>query len=245
MYWVKRFPNLANNVGGDTDILIGIKYIKYFPELIHMLPTGLAMYRSAFLNSDGSDGVVAGPHREFTKVEKSRKGTHAGTPVYYCPVTEQYWNRCRIEGEVPLLGNKHMPIWHSDISVSELPDYDVCTCRKVLKTIKRIEQVEEAGTEITYRCIDCRNCPECKKGPRLESVSIQEEAEQVLIDRSVIVDTEKRITTAELPFLTQPDTKLVPNENDALKIYKGQVRQLATRPEDKIAVIVSENKSQN
>ena len=63
--------------------------------------------------------------------------------------------------------------------------------------MKRFEQVEDAGTEISHRCIDCRNCPECKKGPRLESVSIQEEAEQVLIDRSVIVDTEKRITTAE------------------------------------------------
>ena len=44
--------------------------------------------------------------------------------------------------------------------------------------------------------------------------------------------------------MTQPDTKLVPNENDALKIYKGQVRQLATRPEDKLAVIASENKLQ-
>ena len=44
--------------------------------------------------------------------------------------------------------------------------------------------------------------------------------------------------------MTQPDTKLVPNENDALKIYKGQVRQLVTRPEDKLAVIASENKLQ-
>ena len=37
---------------------------------------------------------------------------------------------------------------------------------------------------------------ECKKGPRLESVNIQEEAEQVLIDRSVTVDTVQRITTS-------------------------------------------------
>ena len=60
----------------------------------------------------------------------------------------------------------------------------------------------------------------------------------------MLLQTQKRITTAELPFLTQPDTKLVPNENDALKIYKGQVKQLATRPEDILAVITSENKLQ-
>ena len=45
------------------------------------------------------------------------------------------------------------------------------------------------------------NCPECNKGPRLESVSIQEEAEQVLIDLNVTVDTNRRITNSGLPFL--------------------------------------------
>ena len=55
-----------------------------------------------------------------------------------------------------------------------------------------------------------------KKGPRLESVSIQEEEEQVLIARSVtVVVTERRITTSGLPFLTQPDNKLVPSKNYA------------------------------
>ena len=28
----KKFPRLPKSVGGDTDILIGIKYIKYFPK---------------------------------------------------------------------------------------------------------------------------------------------------------------------------------------------------------------------
>ena len=38
-----------------------------------MFPTSLAVYRSAFLNSDCSDGIVARPHTEFTKGEKSKK----------------------------------------------------------------------------------------------------------------------------------------------------------------------------
>ena len=54
----KTFPELPKSVRGDTDILIGIKY---FPVLIHMFPTVLAVYRCALSNSDGSGGVVAGP----------------------------------------------------------------------------------------------------------------------------------------------------------------------------------------
>ena len=118
------------------------------------------MYRSVFLNSDGSNGVVARPHPEFTKAEKSKIGAHAGKPVYYCPTTGQSWNRCRIEGKEPLLGNKPKSNWNnSDINLSELPDYGVCTCRKELKTMKRFEQVGNAGTEISYRCIDCLELP--------------------------------------------------------------------------------------
>ena len=97
----KTFPELSRSVRGDTDILTGIKYIKCIPQANSHVP-----YRSAFSNSGGSDRVVAGPHPEFTKAEESEKGPHAGKSVYYCPTTEQYWNRCRIEGKVSLLGNK-------------------------------------------------------------------------------------------------------------------------------------------
>ena len=60
------FPRMPKKVGGETD-LIGIKYAKYLPELIHMFPSGLSMYKSHFLSADGSDGVLGGPHPEFTK----------------------------------------------------------------------------------------------------------------------------------------------------------------------------------
>ena len=36
-------PRLPNCVGGDTDIMIGIQYLKYFPEKIYSLPNGLSI----------------------------------------------------------------------------------------------------------------------------------------------------------------------------------------------------------
>ena len=36
-------PGLPNEVGGETDILIGIKYLKYFPREVMYLPSGLTV----------------------------------------------------------------------------------------------------------------------------------------------------------------------------------------------------------
>ena len=40
-------------------------------------------------------------------------------------------------------------------------------------------------------------------------MSIQEEIEQGLIDRSVGVDPKKGIAAAELPFIVEPDSRIV------------------------------------
>ena len=57
-----ELPQLPDMVGGETDIIVGIKYLKYFPKEIFKLPSGLTMYESMFRNENGSLGVVAGPH---------------------------------------------------------------------------------------------------------------------------------------------------------------------------------------
>ena len=51
-------------------------------------------------------------------------------------------------------------------------------------------------------------------------LSIQEENEQDLVEKAVVVDPVNNITKAKLPFLVDPDTRLVPNENDALRVFK-------------------------
>ena len=104
---------------------------------------------------------------------------------------------------VPLLGFRERLESSDDDSsdVSEPAKYvNVLTTRRPPKISQRFDKIENAGTEITYRCKDCRNCPECKKSDRFESISIQEEIEQAVIEKSVVVDINKGRAIAKLPF---------------------------------------------
>ena len=65
---------MPEKVGGETDILIGIKYMKYFPKEIYHLPDGLAIYEAVFRNLGGSKVVVAGPHPVFSENWKGVAG---------------------------------------------------------------------------------------------------------------------------------------------------------------------------
>ena len=112
------------------------------------------------------------------------------------------------------------------------------------KCVKQFD-VEKAGTEVSFRCVDCRDCMKCKRGESIEAISIQEEVEQDLIERNVFVDLDKGVTSCKLPFLVDPESRLVPNDNGALQVFRQQVRKLNANPEDKAAVIKSQQKLQD
>ena len=61
-------PKLPQEVGGQVDIMLGIKYLRYHPQKVFSMPSGLTIYQSSFLNVDGSRGVVGGPHETFTTI---------------------------------------------------------------------------------------------------------------------------------------------------------------------------------
>ena len=74
--------------------------------------------------------------------------------------------------------------------------------------------VENAGCDISYRCIKCRSCKECKNHDNIHATSIKEEIEQEMINNSVTIDIKTRTTTAKLPLLHNPETKLAKNKDD-------------------------------
>ena len=117
--------------------------------------------------------------------------------------------------------------------------------RRAPKYLKTFGEIENMGTNISYRCFDCRNCKECKKGSLIEEVSIREEYEQSLIDKSVVLSEKERLCIAHLLFLDDPDLKLVPNMKSARKVYNGVVKALAKSPKDKADVLEAERKLQN
>ena len=66
------------------------------------------------------------------------------------------------------------------------------------KKLKQFEEIENAGSEINFCCVNCWNCSKCKHGEQIELISIREEVEQSIIDKSVIVDVQKGETIAHL-----------------------------------------------
>ena len=203
----KSLPKLPRIVGGRTDILIGLKYKKYFPQQIHMFPSGLTVYRSLFEGSDRAIGVIGGQHPEFTNAARHHRATNFDGLMYFQSPIDQYGKRFWLECEVPLLGYKTLTKCDLHIAQCKLDNSEgiFLSRNKPLKCIKVFDESENAGTEISYRCIYCKNCRKCKKCPRLDAVTIQEEIEQGIIDCNVNVDIVRRVTTAALPFVTNPD----------------------------------------
>ena len=66
-------PTVPDTIGGQAvDIMLGIRYIVYFPKLVYHLPHGLGIYKSVFKGTDGHQGVLGGPHQAwFEAVEAS------------------------------------------------------------------------------------------------------------------------------------------------------------------------------
>ena len=80
---------LPEFVGVDTDIMIGIQYLKYYPNTMFSLLNGLSVYESQFVNSNGFRGFVGGPHRIFTEIHKNL-GSHTNMSAYISEKTQAY-----------------------------------------------------------------------------------------------------------------------------------------------------------
>ena len=245
----KNLPAVPRYVGGDVDFMIGVKYLRYHPEKVFSLPSGLTIYESPFVNVDGSRGVVGGPHAVFTAISKQFNNKMCQL-TYFTEQCQLYKLGYQVNPDNHLLSCKHdnaEKIFKTDVVVDlkypnsfEIESESYTTVRKQ----KLFEEVENAASEILYRCIDCRKCTKCRNGDRIELVSIKEEVEQDVINKSVKVDTELGITTAKLPLMEDPNLKLAPNKEKALAVYRSQLKKLSKCEKDKEDVIASENKLQ-
>ena len=231
-------PKLPQSVGGETDIIIGSQYLKFHPKLVFEMSSGLSIYESKFLGSDGSTGVLGGPHPSFDVFAKQPNPTHFGLGLFLSDATAVYREKWMAALGVSLIGNKEL-----DLGVHESWDQCLATNRAP-SNMKLHQQIEDAGTEITYRCVDCRGCSTCKTSGRIESISIEEEVEDSLIDNSITVHQEEGYTEAKLPFKSDPVMKLKSNEKVAEKVYWSQVRKLGKSESDREQVVDAEKKLQ-
>ena len=239
-------PSLYEFVGGDTDIMIGIKNNKYFPMELFRMESGLAIYESQFKSIDGSRGVVAGPHKSFNRSDGSVNHVYlTQAALIYCQMHQLGLEIGLLDSKMGMDSNITLddeengldylvndPIIESGASTF-FNEYYIATP----SCLQKFEMVENAGTEASYRCTRCRGCEDCKKSSQVESVSIQEELEQSIIEKSVTVNPDTNTSEAYLPFLCDPTKKLVDNYGRAKKFYEGQVKILNSNPDDKAQLI--------
>jgi len=114
-----------------------------------------------------------------------------------------------------------------------------------LAKTKQFDNFERIGSEITFRCINCRKCSTCKEHSYDEAISLKEEVEQDEINRSVVVDVSNCTTTAKLPLMHDPVMKLEPNRDVALKVLNQQIKRLQKNEEDRKDILKSEKKLQD
>ena len=251
---LEALPRLPKEVGGDVDILIGLTYKKYFPKLVWEDVSGLFVSDSRFFSEDGTTGVIGGPHRKFTEIECAET---AVTARFFAHLARSF---DAIRETVPGVMSQDQVV-EEKLGIRDCSDYcseqeldgstqlsqlddRVHVARKAPKCVKVFDEVEGAGTEVSYRCSDCRNCTECKRSTRVDAISVQEELESEILERCVRVDIKEGRSVAKLPFLVNPDTRLKPNDRLARKVYDSQIRVLSKNPEDKASAIRFEGKLQ-
>ena len=259
-------PSLPKCIGGDVDFMIGAKYLRYHPKEIFTLPSGLSIYSSPFANADGGQGVIGGPHAIFTEINKSMSSDQLCQHAYFSEQYKLYKIGFQVNPDNHLLHMKYTKDFKhqlmaafeyddpsnsslcnciKDEAIDTIDDYAYCSCLLTVRRQKYFEEAENAASEIMYRCIDCRKCSKCRNGERIELISVREEVEQDLINKSVKVDVQAGVTTAKLPLLDNPVVKLAPNKNKAIAVYNGQIKKLNKNKHDKLDVIKSEAKLQD
>ena len=240
---VMKLPRLPRSVGGKVDIMIGIKYNKYIPTEIFKLPSGLTIYESPFLSADGSRGVVGGPHPLITNIHKKFFGNGASVQftTYASQQLQIYRMGVIVNPDLLFLDPKDQKDKTRELLLTVTNnkkkicccDGSKCNCAIAFRNQRVFEEVENAGSQITFRCVKCRGCKDCRNSEKIEMISIREEAEQEIINKSVTVNLETCCSTAVLPFTEDPTKKLAPNSDRALKVYKNAVYRLNKDPQRK------------
>ena len=99
--------------------------------------------------------------------------------------------------------------------------------RKPVKPLKAMEEEEEMLV-YRYRCADCQNCQTCLTADKTKMISVREEEEQKLIQKSVFWDRDEKLIYCSYPWITEPDEALSrlwdknSNESQAYAILQHQ-----------------------
>ena len=205
----RKFPSILAQVGGSVDFMIGIQYLRYHPRFVFQLPSGLTIFESYFKSADGSRGIIGVPHKVFRQINVQHKNISNFVNHQFRLYSQGY----HVKPDAQLLG---YPSHQADIYFSS--NQEDQEDQDFVNKVNLFEAAVHIGSEINFRCIDCRGCQTCKNLQSCdETISVQEEIEQDVIYRSVKVDIDERTSTATLPLMLNPETHLAPKSSHCPK----------------------------
>ena len=144
--------------------MIVMRYLRYYPEKIFELSTGLSIYESKSINIDGTRGIVGGPHHVFTEIEETLSWFSATTENISIPTIQPIQNGISSKP-------RHFPSDHlKDVMLNDESEYESNTNYFSWKQQDIFNQVENAATEISYRCISCRDYKDCLNNEHIENI---------------------------------------------------------------------------
>ena len=208
-------PKISVPVGGNINFMIRIKYLRHHPKLIYQLPSGLSIYESMFKNTDGTRAVIGGPHEVFIKMEEQFKSNISNTfnsKSFLSQQFELYRKAYHINpdsehiktNKYPDIDNDNLQNQNTSVVIKEEPVKNSQTESLVIRSEKAFNLAENAASEITFCCVNCRNCKNFKDNDKTGLISIKEEIEQDHINKSAKVDIKNRFCTTKLPVIHNP-----------------------------------------
>ena len=255
----RNLPAVPSIVGGtEVDVMLGIRYNLYYPKLIFTLPSGLEIRETCIVTCDGTTGVLAGPHHSWRHAANSFKFITPASFLSYemsayrsinSPLLQRF-SSCFVEFEPeenedcqPDINYDGADGCHDDLSDGAVEHTVVAACfQHVSKSLRDFQSWEDCATEVSYRCVKCRNCSPCKSSSHLEATSLQDEREQLMVESAVRFDELRRQLVSRLPFTFDPKKVLVFNRGIAQKVLETQLRKIDRDPSSRADILFAHEK---
>ena len=239
-------PDPPAKAGGrKVDLMLGIRYVKHFPRLLFNLPSGLAVYESKIQAANGQNLVLAGPHPAWNHATL-QVNLHSAHVFFTQEMRAFYFNNLTLNSPMSLPEPEtedNFPDSDANVCLNSpyqsMCDPEVYSVRELADKLFAPEIFE---TEVTYRCMRCRNCAQCRNSEKVNELSLKEEREQCLIDEAVSFDPEKKVLFSSLPFIQNPDDFLKPNRHIAECILASQLKIVADNEQGRKDVIAAHDK---
>ena len=106
-----------------------------------------------------------------------------------------------------------------------------------LQALRRLHKAQQEGFQIEYRCPRCRNCSDCRRSFETERVSLREEAEDLMIWDSVVIDWENKRIISYLPLRGNEEEFLSSNREIALKVLDQQCFKYFKDDETRVVIV--------